>query len=720
MPMYLPPWDTNEEPNESNIKTWMDNLYGKFEPIEQARWNQSNIDTLFYAGEQRFINSYYNFNSTSNFQNFHFNLLQQPINMVTGYQRQHRKSINYLPVEGSHQEYSDDLTKCVTYANHYRGILEKLSQAYEQSAIAGMVLIQPYLDFTDDVINGTMDLKVWSYNSFMCDTYFRDLSGADANFFWCQQYISKRDAINKFPSKEGLINTMSGFGNRYGKFYFLPENYNLARNDLLTLSYIWYKSQRKKKLLYNTEDGMTYEFSDKEEYIIDAVKHTGMFEVIETMVPTWRLCVVLNDQLMFQGLNPLGFDECPVIPVVWNYDPHVSQYDLRVRSLTRSMRDSNFLLNRRIILNHDISESSTNSGWMRKENSVANEENLRYAGQGKDIIIKDGYEMSDVVKIQPNAVPQSDFELANQLADFIFKTSGVSMENFGVGEQAEKIQSGLAIMLKQGAGLMVLQKYFDQWDGVLKILGARQAAIIQKNWSPTKIARIVGKEPSPEFQSKIFPKFDVVVAEGLDTSVQQQQQFSQVLQLNEALGGIIPTKYILGLSTIQGKNDIIAAVEEQERQQQAIQQQEMMIQQAKLEAELQLIHAKSVNEVAMARERHGRGEANIGLFEERLSEITQNRSMALKNKVDALGKLLEIINAFGDTETADEAVKLQGENMLQKEEEDRERIDAKRASETNDIIMQMMQQNQPSNMMQSNQENNNMSLENNNPQEALL
>ena len=61
-----------------------------------------------------------------------------------------------------------------------------------------------------------------------------------------------------------------------------------------------------------------------------------------------------------------------------------------------------------------ISESSINSGWMRKENSIVNEDELRYAGQGKDVIIKDGYEMTDIQKIIPNAVPPSDLQLANQ------------------------------------------------------------------------------------------------------------------------------------------------------------------------------------------------------------------------------------------------------------------------------------------------------------------
>ena len=204
MPMYFPPWDTDTEPNESNVKTWMDNLYGKFEPLEQARWNQSNIDTLFYAGEQRFINSYFNFYPQYNFQQFHFNIIQQPVNMVTGYQRQHRKSVNFIPVEGSAQEDADDLTKLTTFANNNRGILEKVSNTYEQSAIAGLVLMQPYLDYTDDPINGTLDLRVWSYNEFMTDPYWREPDMSDCNFIWCQQYVSKQEAKKFFPKKRDL------------------------------------------------------------------------------------------------------------------------------------------------------------------------------------------------------------------------------------------------------------------------------------------------------------------------------------------------------------------------------------------------------------------------------------------------------------------------------------------------------------------------------------
>ena len=56
MTFYFPPWNNALEPSQGNVRQWLDNLYSKFQPIEQSRWNQSNIDTMFYAGAQTFVN----------------------------------------------------------------------------------------------------------------------------------------------------------------------------------------------------------------------------------------------------------------------------------------------------------------------------------------------------------------------------------------------------------------------------------------------------------------------------------------------------------------------------------------------------------------------------------------------------------------------------------------------------------------------------------------
>jgi len=219
---YYPPWENSLEPNQTSIRQWLDNLYSKFQPIEQSRWNQSNIDTLFYAGAQTFINRYFNFTPTSSFQNFYFNLLQQPVNMVTGYQRQHRKSFIYIPTEGGDDQTTDQYTRIVTHVANKSGIHEQFSRACEQAAITGMVLLQPYLDFNgDDPAQGELKLKLWEYNSFLCDPYFRNYDASDAQFFWTQEYISKKEAEFRFPDQTKRVSPMAGTPQRYGSFYFL-------------------------------------------------------------------------------------------------------------------------------------------------------------------------------------------------------------------------------------------------------------------------------------------------------------------------------------------------------------------------------------------------------------------------------------------------------------------------------------------------------------------
>src|SRR5512135_1137423 len=265
--------------------------------------------------------------------------------MLTGYQRQHRKSINYVPTEGADPQTTDQYTRLMTHVSQKEGINEQFSKACELSAVSGMVLLQPFLDYTgDDPAQGSLKLKIWEYNAFLVDPYFRNPDMSDAQFVWCQEYISKHEAENRFPGKADVIQPMAGTPQRYGSFYFLPENYNMARNDLMVLSYVWYKWKKKKKRLYSRKRNQFFDFAGGDDQLEQILYHIEDMEEVTVDTPCWKLAVVLNDQLMFQGDNPLwDGPECPFIPVFWNYEPHINYYDLRVRSLVRTMRDPQFL-----------------------------------------------------------------------------------------------------------------------------------------------------------------------------------------------------------------------------------------------------------------------------------------------------------------------------------------------------------------------------------------
>jgi hypothetical protein len=694
MSFYYPPWNNALEPNQGNVRAWLDNLYSKFQPIEQARWNQSNIDTLFYAGSQEYVNRYFGITPSSSQQKLYFNILQQPVNMVTGYQRQHRKQIQYIPCEGADPQTTDQYNKLMTHVCNAEGIHEQFSRACEQATVNGMVLLQPYLDYSgDDQAQGSLKVKLWEYNSFLVDPYFRNYDMSDAQFVWCQEYISKKEAEDRFPDKIANIAPMAGTPQRYGSFYFLPENYNMARNDLMVLSYVWYKWKKKKKRLYSRSRNQFFDFSGGENNLEQILYNIPDMEPVEVEVPCWKLAVVLNDQLMFQGDNPLGFDDCPFIPVFWNYEPHINYYDLRVRGLVRTMRDSNWLMNRRIILNHDISEATINAGWKRKVGAVANEDNLKKAGQGWDVIINEGYELVDCEKILPSSVPESDMLLADQMKNLIFATSGVDLENWSA--QNDKQASSLTTLIKQAANLMVLQKYFDQWDGSLKLLGDKLLKIVLNNWEAAKIALMIGEEPSPFFYSKIFSKFQVIVEEGELTPTQQNTQAQQMMEINERFGReVFPPSMVVPKLNISGKAEAIQFLQQQEQQAQAVQNEAQNIQHAFDEAKLKELMSKAMANLATARERHGRAEADIGLFEERLSEITRNRALATRDKMEALEKMVDVIAKYGEVETMLKMGQIESFDYRQEQNEDREKQDAKETAMSNDFVNQLMTQSQ--------------------------
>jgi len=252
------------EPSQGNVRQWLDNLYSKFQPIEQSRWNQSNIDTLFYAGSQNFVNRYFNFSPTTSYQQYYFNLVQQPINMVTGYERQHRKQWMYQASEGADPQTCDQYTKLIIHEANAGALHEQKSKCKELAAISGMVLAQPYLDFSgNDPAQGELKLKIWEYNAFLVDPYFRNPDMSDAQFVWCQEYISKKEAEDRFPDKVKAITPMAGTPQRYGSFYFLPENYNMHAT-ISWCSHMYGTSGRKRRKDFTAKHAISSLISEEE------------------------------------------------------------------------------------------------------------------------------------------------------------------------------------------------------------------------------------------------------------------------------------------------------------------------------------------------------------------------------------------------------------------------------------------------------------------------
>jgi hypothetical protein len=194
-------------------------------------------------------------------------------------------------------------------------------------------------------------------------------------------------------------------------------------------------------------------------------------------------------------------------------------------------------------------------------------------------------------------------------------------------------------MLRQGAGLTTLQGLFDNLDHAQKLLGKVMIDLIQVNFTPGKVKKILeGQEPSAQFYNKAFGKYGATVEEGLNTTTQKQMQFAQLVQLRET-GVPITNEDLLEASTFQGKKKIIENMQKQQQAQQEQLQQQSQIQMQLQQAQAELARSRSMADQGLAVERASRVEENRALAVQKLSEANKNDEQALLEKVKILKEL---------------------------------------------------------------------------------
>lgn len=625
---------------DKDILLRMETFYNQALTINLAFWGEADTDYRFYAGDQSLWNEIYGNLPFSQNKSFNFNRIRRVVDMVSGHQRRNRNSTTVIPIENADQDTADQFTEVLMWLDRQENISDTISRSFNGALVSGMSLMQVWMDYREDPINGNMKVTNHAYNTFMCDPFFKEPDMSDCNGVWKRSYLSKREVISLLPEKADEIIGMYGNDNRDGKFQFQPESYNYGQTNLLTYDEFYYKDYRNQKMLLDTESGETVEWKSKDDEALRLfLSKYPMIKVIKQEVPTVKLAIVVNGKVLYDGPQPMGIDSYPFIPVFAYFYPEIPYYNWRIQGMVRGLRDSQYLYNRRKIIELDILESQINSGWKLKENALVNFDDAFLSGQGKPFVIKEDAQMTDVEKIMPADIPPGMIQLSQMLGEEISQISGVNEELLG---SAVDDKAGILSMMRQGAGLTTLQKLFDQLDLSQKLLGKLMVNVIQNNFTPGKVKRIINKEPTKQFYDKTFGRYDCAIEEGFNTTTQKQMQFAQMLQLRET-GVPIPAQALLNASTLQNKNEIIQMIQQQEQAQQ--QQQQMQLQQ---QLQLQQAEVNLANATASANE-------SMGL--ERISRINENQALAIERRAeshrDETTAMLNIAKALKEIEGID-------------------------------------------------------------------
>ena len=360
---------------------------------------------------------------------------------------------------------------------------------------------------------------------------------------------------------------------------------------------------------------------------------------IEQTIPSVRLAIVANGRVLYDSINPLG-DNYPFIPVLAYFSPQVPYFPYRVQGVVRSLRDAQYLYNRRKIIELDILESQVNSGWKYKEDALVNPNDIFLSGQGKGICLKSEAQMTDAEQIVPPTIQATTIQLSELLGKEMQEIASINEELLGT---AVDDKAGILSIVRQNASITTLQTLFDQLDLSQKLLGQRMVDIIQRDYMPGKIKKILGgEEPAPQFYNRNFQKYSAHVEEAVLTTTQKQLQFMQLLHLRE-IGVPIPDDILVESCTVTNKQELTESLAKQAQQKSQMETQQMQLQMQQIQAQIKLSEARAT--------------ADEGLGVERLSRVQENEQLAQERSAaaerDHQSAVLEMVRTLKELDTID-------------------------------------------------------------------
>jgi hypothetical protein len=632
--------------NESNVslRQAMEKNYTDCINILQTQWYQADVDQRFMLGDQDIWGLIFPGVATYRRKIFNFNIINGAKEMISGYQRRNRKSSICIPIQSPAQKTADQLTKCLYHVHNKCGAYQIYSDAFAEGALTqGLGFISIYQDMTCDPISGDIKLKYLDMKQCLFDPYFRRHDCSDMRFFWTRQFFDRNEAADLYPQFRGEILDLPAGTYRDDKFYYMPEVYQIQFPNLIAFDEYWYLSTREATYIIDKETEECQEFEGDEKDLKTAMQDLvardpsmkGRMKVIKRPKPTTRRTIILNNRVLVDEPNPYGIDRYPYVPVLGYFTPDSPYYAYKFRGIVRDARDAQYLFNRRKVTDLDILESQQ-QGLKIKKGALITPDDALNSGNGRVLTIDPAFQMSDVEQMQIIPPNPTMVQMEEMLKSITMEIIGASETLMGVDETDK---SGLMTMLRQGAGLIRLQRLFDQLDESQRLCGEIILEIVQKNWTYGKVQQVIGEEPTPEFDNKLFFKYGCKVTAGALTESQNQLELQQLLYFREQTGIPIPSDVILKLAQIQNKDEVIEAVMKQEQAAQEQQQQmaQLQMQQMQVDNETKLAYAQS--QKGLAAERVAKIQTDKAVAEDKIRKSHQEDTHGLLNLIKAAKEL---------------------------------------------------------------------------------
>lgn len=561
---------------------------------------------------------------------FTFNKSRKSINMVSGYLSANQMQGIVVARENSNPETADQLSELL-HTQMMPKAYRVMNKAKHNSLVTGTAWVSPWVDYRQDYVNGRIDFHLDNWNDVIWDPFTTRLDLTDCTFVARRKYLAKDVIKSLVPGSEREVDAM-GYGNRDEKFTYEPYARQWGLQELLAYNEYWKQRYKKGAILVdrNTGDQKPWKGDKKRLSILQRVFPN--LAVIEGYYRTVEYNIIVENRLLYSGMDPWGIEEYPFVPYWCVFDPSYDLAQWKWQGLQRLFRDSNEEYNMRKSKLLDIVDSQIGSGWKAKSGAVSNPKALFQTGQGKVIFFNPGFEVSDAERIDPPTIPEALFQLSDSFDE--------DMKDFvdlgALGNDQTDRMSAMLFKMKQSMAIMQLGPIIDNFKEADYLLTKKVLKMIQK-FTPEKVERLIKRTPTPEFYSGSFLDYDVDFVELPMTDHQRQAQFMQAWSMK--IGGVdVPDEMLWEMSPYP-----ISKKAQELLQKRAQAAEEAARQEAEDKHQVnELLKAKAFGDVALGEERLSRIKYDAALSEERLAAAQEERSRGALNEVRAIKEMDEI------------------------------------------------------------------------------
>lgn len=462
-----------------------------FKFAQGNQWTSDDVETLRKAGVKALT----------------INKIKPIIKLVTGLERQSKSDYTAFPEGGEDLVTADIATRLMKNVVKNSSAALKMSEAFKHGAIGGLCFIEPYIDYSFDLINGDLKFKKISGTDVYLDPDFQEYDLSDCKYvIKLSKDLSKEDLELLFPDDKSKINKISS-----GKINFdtlisdgephiqgldYPHESNSTEVDVIEQTYdlvdYYYKQLDTKYFVVVAEKGIVKDAESKEEAVALSGQLNG--QVVSKIVPVIYHAQVCGDQILYDDVcwTYPRWKSFPIIPFFAELiTEDLDDWSLRCQGVVRVIKDLQEEYNKRRTQELRHLNASANSGFDIEDGQLDEEnlEKLKKYGSSPGVVIVRKKGSLPLTRITPMPLSQGHAQLAEENAQDLKEASGVNPDLLANDSQS---QSGRAILFKQRQGLVMVQEMLDNFSETKKLVGRFILSQFKELFTVESAMRILG------------------------------------------------------------------------------------------------------------------------------------------------------------------------------------------------------------------------------------